>query len=312
MNLKVAVFDQRGSATLWAVMFLVIFAVLLSASLQFITRQAHTTIVQEQEEQAFAAAEAGLHHVLWLLNSGTETIPSLSAKTIVHEPVINDAGDVVAHFSLTYSNLQPNGLTVASVGSDAGRVDICQSITGIVSAAPAGGYVLTQWDHTVTANCPAPAGSGKSGGSIATFPINLINQLIPKNLSAVEPSHRYVFSGSNGDLIRLKVRSTEFTPLITLKDPAGVVIASAGHEWRLAHVRYEATLRRWQDNLLAKTGAPLLAVPNCNSSVYLACIPRDIDDLNEWYTLPVDGLYQLDLVSSNLILGSYSLETEKQ
>lgn len=312
MILRLSGRGHRGSTTLWVVVFLVIFAVLLAASLQFITRQSHATIVQEQEEQAFAAAEAGLHHTLWLLNSGTATVASLSSTTIVNEPVTNSAGEVVARFSLTFSDVQPTSLTVTALGLDAVRADICQSVTGVISAAPAGGYVLSRWDHTITASCPA--GSGPGGATVTTFPITLINQFIAKALSAGEPIHRYVFSGASGDQVRFKVRSTLFTPLITLRDPAGVVIASAGHEWRLAHVRYEAALFRWQENLLAAVGVPLTSLPSasCLSSIYVACIPRNIDDPNQWYTLPADGLYQLDLVSSNLTFGSYTLETEKR
>ncbi len=309
---------QRGSTTLWVVVFLVIFAVLLTASLQFVTRQSHATIVQEQEEQAFAAAEAGLHHVLWLLNSGTETITSLPGKTIVDEPMTNKEGEVVARFSITFSNATPQGIVVTAVGSDAVRADICQSINADIAATPAGGYIFTRWDHILSPVCATAAGSAAvldpAGGRIITTSLSLQEHNLTKPLEAAETVHRYIISVDPKDVpadIRIKVSSNSFTPALSLKDPSGTEVAYAGQEWRLAHVRYEAAVRRWQENLTASIGRGL-GGPTCDSSQYLACIPRDLESHNTWFTLVSPGLYQLDITSVDTTRGTYTLKTEKR
>lgn len=307
----------RGSTTLWVVVFLVIFSVLLTASLQFINRQSHATIVQEQEDQAFAAAEAGIHHVLWLLNSGTQTISSLTRETIVNEPITNSTDEIVARFSITFSEVTASSVSVTSVGSDATRLDVCQSITADIQTTSAGGFVVSRWDNAVTPVCAAATVASSSAGDdigVATATLALQDQTVVKPLTATEATHRYIISVLPVDVpvdVRIKVRSTSFTPTISLRDPSGVEVAYAGQEWSLAHVRYEATLRRWQESLSTSIRGGTRG-PTCDSSQYLACIPADLETHGTWFTLSSPGLYQLDVSSIDSTRGTYTLETDKR
>lgn len=301
---------QVGSVTLWVVVFLVIFAILLMASLQFANRQSHATIVQEQEEQAFAAAEGGVHQALWLLNSGTETTTSLEAL-VVAEDVSNSAGEVVARYSLSFSDVTADQIRVESMGRDAEVPQVCQVIAALLRRAGSGGFVIETWEHSVSADCATPSGP-VSAPLIVPIPITLGDTDPSRSLTASTPVQYYTFSGVAGNRIRLKARSSTFTPFLTLTDPTGVPIADAGQAFRLAHVRFEARVRQIQDNLLTSIGWP--GGGGCNSSLYNACIPSDIENPDpaiSYFGLPQTGAYVLELRSTTPAVGAYTLETEK-
>lgn len=282
---------------------LVIFASLLAAALQFINRQSHATILQEQTEQAFAAAEGGLHHVVWLLNSGEEAMTTLPG--ILNEPMTNSAGETVATFFLSFSGVSASSITVTAVGRDGGVPDICQVIIARVVASPAGGYSLSDWNHQGGADCASAPGASASSPGIVTTSIALDTpqQTVDKSFSAQDLVHRYMVAGKAGQQVQFKVKSNAFTPTLVLKDSAGTAIAYAGQEWQLAHVRYQAAVLAWRENMTAFIGRPPVD-DVCRSSVYTACIPRDA---TTWLTLPEDGLYQLEITSIDDTRGDYSL-----
>lgn len=302
---------QAGSVTLWVVGVLVLFAVLLSASLQFITRQSHATIIQEQEEQAFAAAEGGIHHALWLLNSGSQTIASLPGIVVDREPLTNSTGEVVARFSLRFEAPASDRVTVTATGSDEVQPDICQIIRAQIGPAASGGYAIADWEHLIEADCvPTSPGVGRLAAAPTAITLGSTHDAA---LTDAEPVHDYTFTVSAGDQIRLTVQSSTFTPRLTVTDAAGVVVAQYGEEWQLAHVRYEARLRQIQDSLTTFAGRGT-DDGGCASSIYTACIPRDLEGspLDAWWSPPADGTYQVEIGIVTGQVGDYRFETEKR
>lgn len=289
---------EAGAITLWVVVFLVIFAIMLMASLQYVTRQSHETIIQEQEDQAFAAAEAGIHQALWLLNSGTET-PLTLATTVVENDVTNSTSEVLARYNLTFSDVRSDHIRVESFGRDAAAPQVCQVVRADIDQAAAGGFVISSWEHAVSGSCPAVAGPA------ATKTIVLGNK-DNETLTAAKLVSRYQFSGQAGDKIRITVQGTGFTPQLSLFDPKGVLIAEAGGAYRLAHVRLAARLRQIQDNLTAQLGGP--STKGCSNFLYHMCIPYDI---NNYFELLSDGIFRLEVSSTTLDLGDFELKTEK-
>lgn len=285
---------EAGAITLWVVVFLVIFAVMLMASLQYVTRQSHATIIQEQEEQAFAAAEAGIHQALWLLNSGAQTSLSLVTTTVDQE-VKNSAGDVLARYNLTFSDERDDHIRVESLGRDAAVSSVCQVVRADIDKVSAGGFVISSWEHAVSGSCPATT----------TTTIALPGQVNDTLIGAGFVSY-YQFSGQAGDKIRITVESTAFTPQLTLYDPNGDRLAEAGGAFRLAHVRLEARLRQIQDNLRAQLGGP--PTSGCSTNLYILCFPNNI---NDDFPLPLDGIYRLEISSTGPAVGQFTLKTEK-
>lgn len=288
---------EAGAITLWVVVFLVIFAIMLMASLQYVTRQSHETIIQEQEEQAFAAAEAGLHQALWLLNSGGQTPLNLAA-TEVDEEVTNSTGEVLARYKLKFSDERDDHIRVESFGRDAAVPSVCQVVRADIDKVAAGGFVISSWEHAVSGACP-------TAGSAAARTVGLPG-MANDALAAAGSVSYYQFAGQAGDKIRIMVQSTAFTPQLTLYAPSGTLLAEAGGAFRLAHVRLEARWRQIQDNLTAQLGR--VPTTGCSTSLYILCFPYDI---NDYFVLPQDGNYRLEISSTGSVVGQFRLETEK-
>lgn len=296
---------QAGSITLWVVVMLVIFAVLLTASLQFITRQSHATIIQEQEEQAFAAAEGGVHQTVWLLNSGAKTLSDLNTTTVADEPVANSNGDVVARFTLGFSGIDARGVTVLSTGRDEGQPRVCQIVQARVTRVDSGGFSITGWEHLVSTNCrPAPPVTTGGAAGSPVNPITLDNNNHSGQLQSSQIVHHYTFNAPAGTKFRFIAIGQNFTPTLKLQDSTGVVMAEAGFAHQLAHVRWTGMLYGLQESLrasLQNTGDTSPA--GCGAAVYQACILWASTDA---------GPYYLELGSSTAKVGAFELKTEIQ
>lgn len=147
------------------VMLGVFFALLSSAS-YFINRQFKETLFQEQEEQAFHVAEAGVHYVLFLLSSGAQTPQSLleagSITQSVHDQTTGaKTGKYVLAFSPLGSPVESGqGVAVESTGWDVSNRR-CQIINARVAlGAGSGAFGISSWDHAVACSKDVPPEPG--------------------------------------------------------------------------------------------------------------------------------------------------------
>jgi len=161
--------DQRGGVMLLVLVLLIVFIVMMSATLRYVIRQSHETVDQEQEEQAFNAADAGISYALWLLNPNLHD-PDINPfdirqmaqnphdTVVTNHPVQDDNGMLIGTFTFDDLNsVQPghNYMNFRSIGQDAVLTDRCQAIRAtlreVVSGEP---YVVVSWDHQVGYPCP--------------------------------------------------------------------------------------------------------------------------------------------------------------
>ncbi|MEX1997961.1 MAG: PilX N-terminal domain-containing pilus assembly protein [Candidatus Andersenbacteria bacterium] len=157
---------NRGSIMLLVLILLVVFVIIMTASVRFIARQSTQTANQEQEEQAFEIADAGINYTLWLLDSegGNFTPEQLEAGPDGGGPptadtenhlIHNDQSELIGRFSLDFSDADnvAGVLTVRATGKDEIKPDLCQVIEAKVQKDANGEYRLYRWDHLVGYPC---------------------------------------------------------------------------------------------------------------------------------------------------------------
>lgn len=165
MNAKQREFGQdgavdQGGVLLLVVMLMIVFIAMMTYTLRFVVRQSHETINQEQEEQAFWAADSGVSYALWLLDGGnkvpgdfTTPLPSFTALITDHA-VTDDLGQQIGSFSLVDIVEVDSTLQLRSIGKDVNLSNRCQSIeVGLRQLQPGEPYVVTQWNHQVGYPC---------------------------------------------------------------------------------------------------------------------------------------------------------------
>jgi len=237
---------KRGSITLYVLIMMIVFVIITSATIQFVSRQSHQTTDQEQEEQAFALADAGVQYVLWLLTLANPGPPiagyspadltsneDITAQLTNH--VITDAdGVAIGKYSVNVVVEDTSTVHVKSIGRSTGRSDLCQVINATYKKPINDNFRLTAWDHEVGYNCPEQI----NGCDV----INLdVGDSIPNNLkessctpishnagvTTANPAHFYKISGNSDTDVQIEVASSNFTPHITLIDINGDTPAGA-------------------------------------------------------------------------------------
>ncbi len=151
---------QRGAVMTITLMFLVILLVVVTAWLNFAVRQSHQVVDQEQEEQAFHIAEAGVEYTLFLLNSGTYAPTGLISEGSLVRAVSDSSGNIIGAAELSF---QPGGagvpLKVSSLGHDLTVERRCQLITAeaadMTGAVGGTRYYVRSWDHELDVECGA-------------------------------------------------------------------------------------------------------------------------------------------------------------
>lgn len=152
---------QRGAVLTMTLVFFVVFLVIATAWLSFAVRQSHEVTDQEQEEQAFQVAEAGVEYTLFLLNSGVYTVDGLVGLSSPIVQVVSDAaGKIVGSYELTFSNTGGTPLTVSALAHDLELEGRCQRIVAdieVMTGALAGTeYYVRSWNHDLSVTCGAP------------------------------------------------------------------------------------------------------------------------------------------------------------
>lgn len=167
VTLRRALLPQRGGILLLVLLMLLVFMIISVAGLRFIVRQSHQTVLQEQEEQAFAIADAGVSYTMWLLSAagGNFTPQQLVASpppSARNHSLTNTAGETIGKFDVFYGPACSDYLEFRSIGYDMVKTDLCQVVTGKVQQFTSGEFKLIKWDHLLGYPCnqafqPTPA-----------------------------------------------------------------------------------------------------------------------------------------------------------
>jgi len=178
--------------------------VMLGGSIAFISRQFRDTVNQEQGEQAFYAAEAGVQYTLFLLNSGVYSISQLVELGSLEHNVNDDQTDSRVGIATIqfYAGSETDTMRVISFGSDnAGKY--CQAIIVDIRRGQVGNaqpFIITAWDHYLSCQLiatpvPTPSSSTTPTPSASVTPT-------PSSSATPTPTPGIIFSdtfsGVNG------------------------------------------------------------------------------------------------------------------
>jgi Tfp pilus assembly protein PilX len=140
---------QVGGILVLVLVMSLIFVVLMVGAASLVGNQQRQLVNQEEIEQSFQLAEAGVRYMMWLVNEAGVAPASLESAPVVR--TIQDAsGQDVGTFELTVTVAQASGtrtVTVTSVGKDAVRPDLKQTIIAILSSTDNQTYSLLSWNH---------------------------------------------------------------------------------------------------------------------------------------------------------------------
>ena len=147
---------------------LAVFVVMAIAVVGIVNRQFHEVVGQEQEEQAFQIAEAGIDYVVWLLDQ--HLVDLENPQPITDYEVVDftkDPSEVLGKFTVTIETVRytpPNGpavMRLVSVGRDAVLINRTQTIEAVIQSEadpsepiPPGNepdqlevWRIIEWDH---------------------------------------------------------------------------------------------------------------------------------------------------------------------
>jgi hypothetical protein len=153
---------EKGSILPLAIVVLGSFAVIMLAWLAFANRQNHEIVNQEQEEQSFHVAEAGVHYALFLLVKNVCTPAELDSNEPVRRKVLNQSGEVMGIYDLKFENTPyDDGVRtkVTAVGYDFAKPNRCQGVEATLKSffgALGTFYTIETWDQKTTVACGTP------------------------------------------------------------------------------------------------------------------------------------------------------------
>lgn len=143
---------NKGSVLLVTVFTFLVLMVVMGASARFINRQYRATINTEAEAAAFRIADDGLDYAIFLLGSGTKTVPDLvnGAQPLVDTVVDPFTNESSGTFSMTFvadSAAPTEALQITSVGRSSLGNSQCYTIVanvGRVSGSTI--YRVNSWE----------------------------------------------------------------------------------------------------------------------------------------------------------------------
>lgn len=156
---------QAGTILLMVLILTAMVIAFLVSGVLLSGRQYNATVEQEQEEQSFHAAEAGIHYVLFLLNNdfSTENEFTLVEKGFWPRQTVyqQDTNMELGTYDLLFAPLpnsipnQGKGFTVYSLGRDL-RGKRCQLIRAEMQRVSTLEvvYGITIWDHQSDCSLP--------------------------------------------------------------------------------------------------------------------------------------------------------------
>ncbi|MDP3997965.1 MAG: hypothetical protein U1C49_00480 [Candidatus Andersenbacteria bacterium] len=145
---------QRGGITLLVLVTMIVLAIIVAVSVQFISGQTSQLTNKKQEQQAFGLADAGVQYAIWLLaeNGGHKKPADLEG---VHRDIKGTDGQVMGFFDLSGVAVDSNGnITFTSTGKDIIKQNICQIVDVRLSINVEGDYKITGWNQRPGNKCP--------------------------------------------------------------------------------------------------------------------------------------------------------------
>lgn len=143
--------QQDGSVMLMMMALVGILLIITLSTSSYISKQFHETNQAKQEEVAFHASEAGIQHVLYLLNENVYNIETLKQQTI-SQVVTDDIEGTLGSFQLTFSSIPDTrpgqAVHVTSIGADVAKTR-CQKIDASIyrTEKEAQLFSVLNWDH---------------------------------------------------------------------------------------------------------------------------------------------------------------------
>lgn len=131
-----------------------VFLVMAMATVGLISRQFHEIVGQEQEEQAFQIAEAGVNYAAWLMDNGL--VSYQSPQPVLGYKVTDETktpSPELGTFDLSFQVVTYGGPTgpvsvrVTSVGKDAVLLNRSQTIEAVIESTDLDTFKITLWDH---------------------------------------------------------------------------------------------------------------------------------------------------------------------
>lgn len=130
-----------------------VFMIMMAASAGLINRQFNQVVGQEQEEQAFQIAEAGVSYALWLMDqdlvdfNNPQGITGYEVKDQTVEPP-----EVLGTFDLTFQTIAftPGAsvsIRVVAEGEDAVLTTRKQTIEAVIHSDNLDDFRVVEWDH---------------------------------------------------------------------------------------------------------------------------------------------------------------------
>jgi Tfp pilus assembly protein PilX len=143
--------QEAGSILLLVLVLLLSFGIMFVAFARLVGLGSHQATVQEQDNQAFHAAEAGVNYALWYINqSGVD--PN-SLVSVTDWPVRNPmTQEIIGEFDITYE-VQSNGAETTIIGLVAGRDPVLTTRTETIevelwsSSSEVGSFGIRRWQH---------------------------------------------------------------------------------------------------------------------------------------------------------------------
>lgn len=151
--MKRQISQSTGGITLMVLVLLVVFTVMMSAVLRYISRQSHDISVRQAALHAQSVAETGVARALWYLqpgggNKAATEVALNQASNKVSTTVLNTifpATQSVNFLEFTEYYTGDKALAVRSLGARIGRPDTCQAVEANIHEMINGGYAITKW-----------------------------------------------------------------------------------------------------------------------------------------------------------------------
>lgn len=143
-----------GGALLMTLVILGVFLIMAAASVGLVNRQFHAIVDQEQEEQAFQVAEAGVNYAVWLMDNGL--VDYQDPQPVEGYQVTDqtkDPAEVLGTFDLDLEVISytastgPVAVRAVSIGKDAVLVGRLQTIEAVIQSDDLDIFRVIEWDH---------------------------------------------------------------------------------------------------------------------------------------------------------------------
>jgi hypothetical protein len=156
-----------GTITLVILLMLVVFALILGASIQFISRQSHETTNQEVIGKSFGLADTGAQNVLWILrqewiyfqdeggiDQQVRPVDYLKLGTFAREVRDDGEAEVIGKFEADVTEDQDQDYIKMRIRGQNLNLDAqCQTLDVEYRRDAGGKFQITDWEYVPGVSC---------------------------------------------------------------------------------------------------------------------------------------------------------------